>query len=148
MSPAASGAGGKKYWLQDHDTDEVNEAPPVINVWYTAFDAEDVRLIWCAITQHNDESAAKEIQVRWTIDGQVYWVADSVDSDAIKYVYRNREPSLAGTQGLVVSTSTYNAAYYVDKRGLDFKVEVRLTDAAGTNQTLICDCVRETLEET
>lgn len=146
--PVASGSGGVKYWLQDHDTDIVTEGPPVLNQWYPVFDAEDVRLLWCAILQSNDEAAAKDVEVRWTIDGQVYLVIDTLASGVFDYIYRWFIPSTGGTTGLMNSATMINAGGYVDKRGLSFKVEVRIVSAPGTSQILICECVRETLEQT
>ena len=137
-----------KEWLQDHDTDEVNEAPPVQNTWYEVFDAEDVRLIWCEIYQTNTDIAAKDIEVRWTIDGNVYLVTVSLDDDTVNFIYRDRAPSAVGTAGLTSTPTEVNAGFNVDKRGLAFKVEVRMTSVPGTAQVLRCRCVRETLEVT
>lgn len=137
-----------KYWLQDHDTDESNQAPPVQNTWYEIFHAQDVRLIWCRIIQTNDETAVKDVEVRWTIDGNVYLVSESMANNAPYYIYRTHEPSAVGTAGLTAGTTVENAALDVDKRGLDFKVEMRITSALGTNQTLNGRCIRETFVET
>jgi len=137
-----------KEWLQDHDTDVVNEVPPVQNTWYEVFDAEDVRLLWCHIFQTNDENAAKDIEVRWTIDGNVYFVAVALDDNTVNFIFRNRSPSSVGVAGLTATATESNAALNVDKRGLSFKVEIRMTSLPGTNQLLRCYCVRETLEVT
>ena len=137
-----------KEWLRDHDTDEVLETPPVQNTWYEVFDAEDVRLIWCWIYQSNTENDAKDIEVRWTIDGNVYFVAVALDDATPNYIYRIWTPSGGGTAGLASTATEANAGHYVDKRGLDFKVEIRMTSVPGTNQLLQCRCVRETLEVT
>lgn len=137
-----------KEWLQDHDSDRVSEVPPVQNTWYEFFDAEDVRLLWCAVKQNNDESAAKDLEVRWTIDGNVYFVSWAADHNTLYYIYRNYLHSAGGTSGLAADTTIRNGAYYVDKRGLVFKAEVRLTGVPGTNQALYGWVVRETLEVT
>jgi hypothetical protein len=141
-------AGETKYAYLDHDTDVVNEAPPILNLWYMVFDAEDVRLLWCVVNQINDEHVVKNVAVRWTIDGNVYYNSDTLGDNNPVWVYRSEEPSSGGTSGLYMVTSEQNAAFYVDKRGHSFKVEVRITTAPGTNQTLTCYCVRETLEQT
>lgn len=135
-------------WLQDLDTQEVSEAPPTLNQWYPVFDDEDVRHLWCVVIQTNDEAAAKQLQIRWTIDGNVYFLQWNANNNTYYYIYRNFAPSAAGTAGLSSSTSRLNAGDQVDKRGLAYKVEVRQTGAIGTNQTLLCDCVIETLELT
>ena len=142
---------GKDYFKmswRDHDSDVVNEAPPILNNWYPLFDAEDVSLIWCVVRQQNDETAAKDIEVRWTIDGNVYFTSDSLAHNSLEYIYRDHMPSLGGTFGLTASAAAQNAALRVDKGGQSFKVEVRITSALGTNQVLTCWCVRETLEQT
>jgi len=138
----------KTVWLEDRDTDFLSVSPPVLNQWYTVFDSHDVRLLWCAIFQSNTEVAAKHIEVRWTIDGNVYFVDDNLGSGAYDYIFRSFAPSAGGTDGLWFNTTYVNAARYVDKRGINFKVEVRITSALGTNQVLRCWCVRENLNLT
>ena len=135
-------------WLQDHDTDRVDEDPPVQNTWYEAFHAQDVRLIWCVIRQDNDETVAKVVEVLWTIDGNEYLESIALDNASLYYVYRDFYPSSGGTAGLFVGVAKVLAAQTTDKRGLDFQVEVRLTGVPGTNQRLRCWCVRETQEIT
>lgn len=147
MCPKAAGANVKYVYL-DHDTDVVNEAPPILNQWYTVFDADDVRLLWCWIRQTNTEAAAKNIEVRWTIDGNVYLVSDPLASGVPDYIFRIPNPSGGGVAGLYYRAPDANACLYVDKRGQRFKVEVRITSALGTAQILTCWCVRETLEVT
>ena len=137
-----------KEWLQDHDTDQVFEIPPIQNTWYEVFHAQDVRLLWCTLYQSNTENAAKDIEVRWTIDGNVYFVSVSLADATRNWVYRTYDISAGGTAGLVSVVPTQNAAFYTDKRGLSFKVEVRMTSLPGTAQQLQCRCVRETLEVT
>lgn len=137
-----------KEWLQDHDTDVVDESPPVQNTWYEVFHAEDVRLNWCTIYQESDDVVAKDIEVRWTIDGNVYFVAESLADSSYFYVWREYMPSAGGTAGLTAAVGIRTACYFTDKRGLNFKVEVRMTSVPGINQSLRCYCVRETLEVT
>ena len=137
-----------KEWLQDHDSDVVDETPPVQNTWYENFDAEDVRLLFQQIYQKNDETAAKDLEIRWTIDGNVYFTAVAALDGTYYYVFREGAASSGGTDGLGTSTINYNAGIRTDKRGLDFKVEVRMTSVPGTNQRLLSNCVRETLEVT
>ncbi|GAH35745.1 unnamed protein product, partial [marine sediment metagenome] len=107
-----------------------------------------VRLLWCKVLHNNDETANKDLEIRWTIDGTVYFIAFTLAADEGRWVYRNYDESTGGTRGLTVSADPVNAAFTTDKRGHTFKVEVRTTSVPGTNQILICNCVRETLEET
>ena len=145
--PRASEACPKR-WLKDYDSDVVDETPPVQNTWYEVFHAEDVRLIWCVVIQDNDETDAKDVEVRWTIDGNVYFRSYNLANVTLIYLIKDYAGSVGGTGGLGVNTDPTNAGHYVDKRGLDFKVEIRMTDVPGTNQRLRCWCVRETLEIT
>lgn len=140
--------GDVKRWLQDHDTDEVDVSPPDQNTWYELFDAEDVRLIWHTIYQSNTETAAKDVEVRWTIDGNVYLGTVSLPDSTYYHAYREDAASAGGTGGLALVAALSNAGKYVDKRGLDFKVEVRMTAVPGTAQRLRSRAVRETLEIT
>ena len=137
-----------KEWLQDHDTDVVDEAPPVQNTWYEVFHAEDVRLLYCAIRQDNTEEDAKDVEIRWTLDDNVYFDTVPLAHGTWEFTYRDQNPSSGGTLGLTTTATMYNAARNIDKRGLDFKVEVRMTSVPGTAQRLRCYCVRETLEVT
>ena len=137
-----------KYAYQDHDTDLISELPPVQNTWYEVFHAQDVRLLYCVIEQTNTDTVAKDVEVRWTIDGNVYFLLRNLPNATLEWVYRDRLESLLGTQGLDNSATELNAVWHSDKRGLDFKVEIRMISVPGTNQTLGCWCVRETLEET
>lgn len=137
-----------KRWLHDYDTDVVDETPPIQNTWYEVFDAEDVRLIYCKIYQSNDPTNARNIHVRWTIDGTVYYGGVNAANDTQYYVFRNYEPSTGGTLGLGVDVVLRNGAYYTDKRGLEFKVEVMTPDAVLAGARLLCYAVRETLEIT
>lgn len=135
-----------KNQYKDHDTDQVSESPPIQNTWYEVFHADKVRLIWCTILQSNTETDAKDIEIRWTINGNVYLLDKSVANVTTLFVYRTEVPSTGGTAGLTSASTRANAGFNVDKRGLDFKVEVRMTSVPGTAQLLRCRCVRETLE--
>jgi hypothetical protein len=146
--PAASGAGTPKQMWFDHDTDIVDVTPPVQNQWYTVFDAEDVRLLWCVMYQHDPDNGARNVEVKWTIDGTVYFIAFSLADSNYVWIWRNYEASTGGTLGLDKDTTQFNAAKYVDKRGQSFKVEIRTTSAGSGTANLRCWCVRETLEPT
>jgi len=142
----ASGALVKYHYL-DHDSYIVSEVPPDVNVWYELFDEEDVRLIWNTIYQKNDEAAAKDLEVRWTCDGNVYTLGVSVANNTYRYVYREFRPA-ASAFALTSAAVQLNAAFGVDKRAQAFKIEVRFVDVLGTNQQLRSYGVLETLEPT
>lgn len=140
--------GEVQYHYDDHDTDVVDETPPVQNTWYEVFDAEDVRLLYNSIMQSNDEAAAKTLEVRWTIDGNVYFVSQVAVSGTYYYIFRHIVPSGAGTAGLLSNVADRMGAFYTDKRGKEFKVEVRIISVVGTNQRLLSYGVRETHDQT
>lgn len=145
--PKASGA-AVKYHYKDHDSDGVYTAPPVQNQWYTLFDSEDVRLLWALMYQTNGDTANKNIEMRWTIDGQVYMILQDAVNSSMYFVYRTPFGSGGGTGGLGTTLAWITPAWTADKRGMRFKVEVRITSALGTNQLLAALTVRETLEQT
>lgn len=118
--------------------------PPIQNTWYTMFHDFNVRLIWCTLIQINDETAQHQVEIRWTIDGNVYDLSFLANNNTVYYIYRDPTPSSGGTAGLLQTTSTQNAAFFVDKRGLDFLIEMRLTDVPGTNQAIYAGATYET----
>lgn len=131
---------GQKFSYRDHDTSQINPLPPVLNLWYEIFHAQDVRLLWCSLKQWNDEVAAKNLEIRWTVDGIVYFCSQSAVNNTYYYIYRHPDASTGGTAGIEPINIMFNAGYYIDKRGQDFKVEVRITSALGTNQRLMAKC--------
>lgn len=139
---------GEKYHYYDHDTDLVNETPPIQNTRYEAFDAEDVRLLFCVAQQINDEAAAKTIEVRWIIDGNTYVEVITAASGTVYYIYRHPLQGAGAASGLSNTTTANNAGFQTDKRGHSFMVDVAITAVVGTNQILNLWCTRETLELT
>jgi hypothetical protein len=141
-------AGKTKYAWMDNDTAEVYEAPPILNQWYTVVEDDDLRLLVFAMFQTNEENAAKDLEVRWTLDGNIYLLQANEDAGLVVYVSRNIEPSGSGSE-LSTSVQWKNAMnQYLDKRCLHGKLEIRITSALGTNQILNAKCVYETLEAT
>jgi hypothetical protein len=138
----------KKYWLQDHDIAIITKIPPVLNTWYTVIDVDDVRLIEFYILQSNNETAAKDVEVRWTLDGQVYLISVSVPDTFPIYINKNMVGSNGGTSGLSLNPVEISANLFDFVCALHAKLEVRLTSAAGTAQLLGAVCKYETFEET
>jgi len=138
----------KKYAWKDHDTAKLQHYPPVQNEWYEVFHAEDVALIYCAVMQWNDDNTDQDLEVKWTIDGSVYFLAWTQGQGQMHSIFRDGDPSDGGTDGLIWTAPYQLALQYCPKHGLDFKVEVRMTSAGGLNQGLLAYCVYETLEET
>jgi hypothetical protein len=148
--PQASGAGGAgaKYAYLDHDSAYLNQVPPVLNQWYTVFNAQDVRLLGCFIEQENDEAQNETIEVRWTCDGTVYFCSVSTNSGTEYEASRTKYSSTGGGDGIDMVAVAGMPFVTRDKRAQDFLVEVRIISALGTNQTLRAWCVYETLETT
>ncbi|GAJ15082.1 unnamed protein product, partial [marine sediment metagenome] len=148
--PRAAGSivAPQKYMYLDHDTAHVDPSPVVQNELYTVFEAEDVRLLWCVVMQDNGTAAIKGVGVRWTIDGNEYSDAESLDAGTYYYVYRNYWSIADGAAELDIVDTELNAGFNVDKRGHSVKVEVDIVQPPGADQRLQCWCVYETLEET
>lgn len=148
MCPSASGAGGKKYAWKDHPLAQALLEPPTQNVAYTALHAYNVRVLQCYIWQFNDEHAAKQVETRWTIDGNVYVNSENIDESLDYWVHaRGDDPGdIVYTQKTTPDLT--NAGYNVDKRGLDVLIQVKLISAPGGRQKLYCNVLYETLEET
>jgi len=146
--PAAHGGASKKYWLMDHEPAEVILASPVTDVWYPVLTESDVRLLLFSIMQINDDEAVKDIEVRWTLDGNVYTVEiQNAENGAQYYIAKDKHSSVVG--GLDNNIDLISCGGKIlDKRALEAKLEIRITSACGTNQMLIGACLYETLEET
>lgn len=147
--PTAHLGKSTKYHFQDHDPAYLNQVPPDKDTWYTVLEDTDVRLIQFAVYQNNDEVAAKDIEVKWTLDTHVYFIAlDGFEADEQLNLKKDKHPSTGGTAGLGYQTYTGAIPHDMDKRAHSAKLEVRMTSAAGTNQVLRAWCLYETLEET
>jgi hypothetical protein len=137
-----------KYWLQDHDTDLVNESPPVQNQWYTIFEDDDVRLLTCAVMATDLMEAGSDLAVRWTLDGNVYLLTFNNASGVQDYIYRTKYPSGTNLELAKLANPMMAMQQFGDKRALHMKIEVRKTSACLATDILQAWCVRETLEAT
>jgi len=109
--------------------------PPVKDQWYTPLDEDNARVYFINVYQENDEDAAKNIELKMTIDGVDYGaVSLSQTHDAFYYWYVARdtisETMFGGTAFANVEGGTYIEGKHV-------KIEVRITSTLGTNQTLL-----------
>lgn len=147
--PQASGAGGKQpYWLADKIRYD-EQTPPTQNVDYEVLSAEpNVRLLIYAVRQQNDEQAAKDIQVTWTLDGHPHFVTFSALHNTQYYVYVNKYKGDNELIALTATVTEYNCAKYCDKRALEATLRAMITSVVGTNQTLTQWLKYEQLEET
>lgn len=145
--PVASGR-GLKYWLQDHDTAYLDQTP-VQNTWYTILDEDDVRLIYHSVEYDDDEHNMPTIEVRWTLDTNVYNGTCADEAAGTQwYVQRQKYAVVEGGEELLGSTTRIMCMTDVPKHALHGKLEARVTNVVGTNPHLIQRCLYETLEET
>lgn len=127
--PIATGA---KYWILNHPIATHGIAPPVQNVWYTILDTtEDVNLQYMAAIHSNVGAVAKTIEFRLTIDGLV--MTGSFLAPNSTYIYAR---IWSQADNLLVAAVENPAGLEGKLQGQSVKVEYRMTDAPGVNQTL------------
>jgi hypothetical protein len=94
------------------------------------------------LTQSNDEVAAKDVEIRLTVNGVAFTNTLSCDSGTAYYVHW-----IADATGITMDTvdglflfvpipAPGDQASSLPQILHDFKLEARITSAAGTNQTL------------
>lgn len=135
----------KIYSYKYKATGTVDEDPPTQNTWYTVLDTtDDVRLIGVTTRQINDETDTKTIAVRITIDGVTLETGNvTCNNNSFYYVYHQLV-----SDSIFSTTNARNIGFNTGLRGQSVKVEVRQTEATGTNQQLDGRAVYETLEPT
>lgn len=137
-----------KYWLKNHALAKVEMSPPVQNTWYTILDEEDVRLLYVFVDQTNTEEEAKDLEFRWTIDGEIYVGVKNLDHANCLWCYRMKVCNPVVTDYIDSSGAPKLSDNDTYLCALDIKIEVRMTSAAGTAQTLNGYAQYETLEAT
>lgn len=130
--------------------------PPVINTRYTVFnEVGGVRLIRFQIFQDNTETDAKEVDIILTIDGTEYLydssAIDSLNNLAVYSLYLSPSPSDPNYQLGIGSDYPFVIGMTGTNNGFPFeahtlKLEVRLTNAAGTAQKITYKAVYAILE--
>lgn len=145
--------------LYDIETD--SRAPPTQNVYHTVIDEIIGCKFWLiCVEQNNDEVAAKNIDIRVTIDGEVTELIGTAMASSDLYHMHLAESDLVPP----VSTLIFSDAPPLDPFGFRtyqnageeqivealemhaFKLEVRQTSAIGTNQTLVTKWRKSLLE--
>ena len=129
------GAGAHiKYCWEIQPKEGCYEAPPVQNQWYDVLpQCEDVRIIYIAIRQVNDEAAAKDIEFRSTVDGIVGTASISLANNTWWYGYWDTLADRFGFGGTLQNTAV-NCCLICQ----DALLEIRITSPLGTNQLLQC----------
>jgi len=88
-------------------------------------------LEWIQVHQINDQSAAKSLAVRITIDGQV------LQSGSVSCAHNTGYRIYIHPTGILAfSTGDVNPGIYIPWPGRSVKVEVQFADVPGTNQVL------------
>jgi len=134
---------GSQTVLKKQAMGHVNETPPTSGVYYTLLDTTiDARVLLVAIRHKSDEAGAKDITIKFTIDGQTIEQAlTGIADDTWKYIYK-----------AVASDTFWDSATYYNLGGRcayeahSIKIEVKLTTAVGTNQELEAVCHYSTRE--
>lgn len=131
------------YWPRHRDGYVAVGNPPVLNQWYTVIDELDVAITWLTLRQNNTENAAKNLGVRFTVDGVVYQTTFSVPAASDQYIYRHPYRSVDTPPGLAMDAVMRNAGYTTQWRAQAFKFEARITSPLGTAQLLVARAVPE-----
>jgi len=125
--------------------------PPVLNQWYTALTATNIRILQLFMAQGNTETDNKNIEWEITIDGEVYTsVVDAVHANEYYFFedYSGIPPPTTGTigqMGITYSEAGNGAGVIGFICARSFSIRYRLTSAAGTDQTLTMAIVYEKL---
>lgn len=139
--------GDKKYAWMYHIDAEDDQDPPVINTWYPILEDEDVRISYIWIRQVNDETNAKNLEVRLTLDGVVAVVAWAANDATDYYIMKGPDNAWDANAG-IMQIMTSNADQSEPLFALSAKIEQRITAALGTNQEIRGNVRYTTLEET
>lgn len=143
---------GKHVWkLYDTQTD--TRAPPTQNTYHEIFALEDgCMLQYITVEQNNDETGDKNVDIKLTIDGEsyektgnalangeifyVYWTDIGTDPPAATLVMSIANPL---TQfGFRAGESAAGAWMVFNPNPMtDCKLELKMTSAPGTNQTMV-----------
>jgi len=140
-----------KHAWKLHDAETDTRAPPTQNVYHEIFDlAGGQKFHYITIKQTNDEVAAKNVDVKLTIDGETYEKTGlSFGNGEIYYLYWTDIGLDPPAATLGASNSGILPAFGFsmdDSAGAKFipdveemtaaKLEVKMTSAPGTNQVL------------
>ena len=131
------GANYNEYTL---DRSAGGSGVPVNQTWYEVCDVYGHgTLVMVMVHREDDDAAAKNIQLRFTLDGVATDDGDaSINDDTDTYAFIQPYPDSLVTQ-VALSTSVFNAGRYA---GIPFnyncKVEIRNNQAQGANPELRC----------
>lgn len=123
----------QKFFYKHQMMPNVSQAP-TINVWYPILAAtEDVKADMIAITQTNDETAAKDMELRVIVDGETISLgATSVASGASRFPALIVSPTGHSFSLVTGQASVTGFPLYGQSLAIDF----RIVTAVGTNQLI------------
>lgn len=151
-----------KYAWKLHDLETHTKAPPVHNVYYEAFDEDGGQKLHYLVIYHDhgEHPGAKNVDIKLTIDGETYEkTGNALDSQEFYYIYFDEigddmtqavlKVTNASPLALFGIASEDSAANKGPRTGLmvtDIKLELKMTSAPGTNQTLVTHYRRSSLD--
>ena len=112
----------------------LTQDPPVQNTWYTVLNTiRNVNIRSLALKQINDEAAVKVVAWRVTLDGVANTYAVNYNNNEKRFMFL-RETS--DTTYWTTITVPWAFGNFVTVFAKSAKVEIRITDAPGTNPKL------------
>jgi hypothetical protein len=150
---------GRIWWWKHYPVVVLNEAPPTVGVYADIItDIEDVRILFIATRQTNDEDDTKNLRGQWVLDGETetgpsqgaplhhasgdwhYWYLNSADG-AGEFPFPDSGPVVRQWGGML------NPLFFSDLEVQEATIRVRQESALGTNQQLEGRVVYERYEE-
>jgi len=123
---------GGKESIEHQAAAVLTQAPPISGTWYIILDTVlKARLYWIWIRQNNDDTTARDIEVRITIDGEVFVGAVALANNTPNYAYMEGLPNGVDFGAALFMVCRYDAA-----EGKSCMVEMRTTSVVGTNLAL------------
>ncbi len=125
----------REVWEHKPTVNSVFGGPtaPTLNVYDTAF--EDVsgwkRLVGLTITRTNIEADARDVRVRWTLDGNVFTSIPAVTLNHGDLYYCFRAP-MPDTVSIRLTTTPRNMVMYTNIMCESAKIEVMPVTSMGT----------------
>ena len=132
-----------KYHYRYQPIARLDQDPPVQNTWYTVLDANGgLKIRMVLARQNNDDTVAKSIEFRMTIDGVSVDATVTAQLEGSWYFWTIGP----GVERVIGGTTIRMIHEYEVVECLDALIEMRMTSAPGTNQKLDGRVQYETLE--
>lgn len=113
----------------------ISESNPNEDEWYPLLPQTDLgEIMSVKIEQQNDETDAKNIEVRLTADDTEYVGTVSAPHSLNEFAVRSPIQD-----ALILLASQYNMNWYTTLKGHSLQLDVRITSTPGTNQVLLAN---------